>query len=168
MIVCYPRHPIHLCQDPESISRTFLEQFALVKSPLITSFIFTIQPSRHGPSVFLSFCLFVSPSISLSVFLSFVFLFIMSFCLSVFLSLIYYYNWLACNWVFQTFLSFHLSVFSYFCLFVFLSFSLFLFLTPGLSVILGHLKSLYWRSTQINQSWEVVFYAVCGWDGYHT
>ena len=30
MIICYPRRPCHLCQDPDSISPTFLEQFALV------------------------------------------------------------------------------------------------------------------------------------------
>ena len=30
MIICHPRHPNHLSQDPDSISRTFLEQFALV------------------------------------------------------------------------------------------------------------------------------------------
>ena len=31
MIICHPRHPNHLFQDLDSISRTFLEQFALVK-----------------------------------------------------------------------------------------------------------------------------------------
>ena len=30
MIIRLPRHPNYLSQDPESISRTFLEQFALV------------------------------------------------------------------------------------------------------------------------------------------
>ena len=30
MIVRYPRHLIHLCQNPDSIWRTFLEQFVLV------------------------------------------------------------------------------------------------------------------------------------------
>ena len=29
MIICHPCHPSHLCQDPDSISRTFLEQFVL-------------------------------------------------------------------------------------------------------------------------------------------
>ena len=32
MIICHPRHPNHLSQDLNSISRTFLEQFALVIS----------------------------------------------------------------------------------------------------------------------------------------
>ena len=35
-IICNPRHPSHLSQDPDSISRTFLEQFVLVKSLLIS------------------------------------------------------------------------------------------------------------------------------------
>ena len=30
MIICHPCHPSHLCQDPDAISRTFLEQFVLV------------------------------------------------------------------------------------------------------------------------------------------
>ena len=30
MIIRHPRHPSHLCQDPDSISQTFLEQFVLV------------------------------------------------------------------------------------------------------------------------------------------
>ena len=30
MIIRHPRHLSHLSQDPDSISRTFLEQFALV------------------------------------------------------------------------------------------------------------------------------------------
>ena len=30
MIICLPHHPNYLSKDPESISRTFLEQFALV------------------------------------------------------------------------------------------------------------------------------------------
>ena len=30
MIIRHPRHPSHLCQDPNSISRTFLEQLVLV------------------------------------------------------------------------------------------------------------------------------------------
>ena len=30
MIIRHPRRPNHLSQDPDSISRTFLEQFALV------------------------------------------------------------------------------------------------------------------------------------------
>ena len=30
MIIRYPHHHCHLCQDPGSISRTFLEQFGLV------------------------------------------------------------------------------------------------------------------------------------------
>ena len=31
MIICLPHHPNYLSKDPESISRTFLEQFALVQ-----------------------------------------------------------------------------------------------------------------------------------------
>ena len=30
MIILHPRHSNHLCQDPDSISQTFLEQFVLV------------------------------------------------------------------------------------------------------------------------------------------
>ena len=30
MIVRHPSHPSHLCKDPDSISRTLLEQFVLV------------------------------------------------------------------------------------------------------------------------------------------
>ena len=30
MIFCHTRHPSHLCQDPDSLSRTFLEQGVLV------------------------------------------------------------------------------------------------------------------------------------------
>ena len=30
MIIRHPRHPSHLCQDPNSISRTFLEQLVLI------------------------------------------------------------------------------------------------------------------------------------------
>ena len=30
MIIGHPRHPSHLCQDPDSILRTFLEQYVLV------------------------------------------------------------------------------------------------------------------------------------------
>ena len=36
MIVCHPRHPNHLSQDPDSISRTFLEQFVLVLTCICT------------------------------------------------------------------------------------------------------------------------------------
>ena len=45
-----------------------------------------------------------------------------------------------CNWVFQTFLSLHIFVFSYFHLSVFSSFCLFVFLSSCLSIILGHLR----------------------------
>ena len=30
MVICHPHHPSHLYKDPDSISRTFLEQFVLV------------------------------------------------------------------------------------------------------------------------------------------
>ena len=35
MIIRHPRHPNHLSQDLDSISRTFLEQFALVTSAIL-------------------------------------------------------------------------------------------------------------------------------------
>ena len=35
MIISHPRHPNHLSQDLDSISRTFLEQFALVTSAIL-------------------------------------------------------------------------------------------------------------------------------------
>ena len=34
MVICHPHHPRHLCQDPYSISCTFLEQFVLVSCPV--------------------------------------------------------------------------------------------------------------------------------------
>ena len=37
MIICLPHHPNYLSKDPESISRTFLEQFALVSDSLCRS-----------------------------------------------------------------------------------------------------------------------------------
>ena len=37
MIICLPHHPNYLSKDPESISRTFLEQFALVSFILTAS-----------------------------------------------------------------------------------------------------------------------------------
>ena len=76
---------------------------------------FDLWKHGHGFSVFLSFCLFVIPSISLSVFLF--------FCVSIFLS-------------------FFLSVFLSFCLSVFLSFRRSVFLPFCLSVLARHRSSL--------------------------
>ena len=42
MIICHPCHPTHLSKDPDSMSQTFLEQFALVSLNLE-------QKSAHFP-----------------------------------------------------------------------------------------------------------------------
>ena len=38
MIFCHPHHPSHLCQDPDSISRTFLKQFVLIHIVILINF----------------------------------------------------------------------------------------------------------------------------------
>ena len=50
MIIRQPRHPSHLCQGPDSISRTFLEQFVLVFNFLL-SHIFTFSLSHSEKNV---------------------------------------------------------------------------------------------------------------------
>ena len=45
MVIPHPRHPNHLSQDRDSISRTFLEQFAHVEFPSRATF--DIRRSKH-------------------------------------------------------------------------------------------------------------------------
>ena len=47
MIICHPRHPSHLCQDPDLISQTFLKQFVLVSD-------FELYILRFPDSAFIS------------------------------------------------------------------------------------------------------------------
>ena len=48
MIIRHPSHPSHLCQDPDSISRTFLEQVVLVSIVII---VMTKVKPKKGPEI---------------------------------------------------------------------------------------------------------------------
>ena len=46
----HPRHPSHLCQDPDSISCTFLEQFVLAFQTAISHQYPIVNPIQSNPS----------------------------------------------------------------------------------------------------------------------
>ena len=46
----HPRHPSHICQDPDSISCTFLEQFVLAFQTAISHQYPIVNPIQSNPS----------------------------------------------------------------------------------------------------------------------